>query len=70
MRPKGNGRPNSGTHARASDLVGEAAESKVRELHGRGSGRAAHAEKITGRAGVMQRQPQRKGAGRLARAND
>jgi len=70
MRTNGNGRPNSGTHARASDLAGEAAESRVRPLHGRGSGTAARAEKLTGRAGVTQRQPHREGAGRLARAND
>jgi hypothetical protein len=70
MRTNGNGRPNSGTHARASDLAGEAAESRIQVLHGHGSGRVAHAQKLTGRAGVMQRQPKGKGAGRLARTID
>ena len=70
MRTNGNGRPNSGTHARASDLASEEAEAKIRALHGHGSGRAARAEKLAGGPGVMHRQPQRKGAGWLARASD
>jgi len=70
MRTNGNGRPNSGARARASDLAGEAAESTVRALHRHGSGRAAHAEKLSGGTGGIQRQPHRQGSGRLARAGD
>jgi hypothetical protein len=70
MRPIGNGRPNSGTNARASDLAGKATEARFEALHERGSGKAAIDRSKAG-AGSMRLVPaERKGAGRLARAKD
>jgi hypothetical protein len=70
MRPIGNGRPNSGTNARASDLGGKATEARLKALHERGSGKAAINPPKTG-FGLARLMPvERKGAGRLARAND
>ena len=70
MRPIGNGRPNSGTTARASDLAGDATDARRKALRGRGSGKVA-INQAKGGSGLVRLMPvQRKGAGRLARAKD
>jgi hypothetical protein len=70
MRPIGNGRPNSGTTARASDLAGESGEARLKALHERGSGKAA-IDRSKAASGSMRGVPvERKGAGRLARVKD
>jgi hypothetical protein len=71
MRPIGNGQPNSGTNARASDLAGKATEARLKALHERGSGKAAINRELKTGVGAARRVPvERKGAGRLARAKD
>jgi hypothetical protein len=70
MRPIGNGRPNSGTNARASDLAGDAPDARLKALHERGSGKAAINPSKTGFDLVRLMPVERKGAGRLARAKD
>jgi len=78
MRPIGNGRPNSGTTARLSDLSGERGEggelriqARIHGLHERGSGRNAKLRESKDVLGVAGRQPKaRQGSGRLARAID
>jgi hypothetical protein len=70
MRPIGNGRPNSGTNARASDLAGKATEARLMALHERGSGKAAINPSKTGFGLARLMTAERNGAGRLARAND
>jgi hypothetical protein len=78
MRPIGNGRPNSGTTARISDLSGEGGEggvlriqARIQGLHERGSGRNATRHESKDAMGVAGRQPiARQGAGRLARSAD
>ena len=71
MRPIGNGRPNSGTNARASDLTGEGLDGRFKALRERGSGKAAiNHEWKTGPGAFRRISVQRKGAGRLARTKD
>lgn len=78
MRPIGNGRPNSGTTARLSDLSGEGGDggvlriqAQIQGLHERGSGRNATLHESRDAMGVAARQPiARQGAGRLARSAD
>jgi len=78
MRPIGNGRPNSGTTARLSDLSGEGGQggeprihARIHGLHERGSGRTAKLRGSKAAKGTAGRQSQaRQGSGRLARAAD
>ena len=75
MRPIGNGRPNSGTTARLSELSGEGGElriqARIQGLHERGSGGTAKRLESKAAKGIAGRQPiARQGAGRLARAPD
>ena len=71
MRPIGNGRPNSGTNARARDLAGGDIDARFEALHERGSGKTAVNPDLRTGAGTARRMSaERKGAGRLARAKD
>jgi hypothetical protein len=70
MRPIGNGRPNSGTTARASDLAGKGSQARFEALHERGSGKAAINRSKAGSRLARLMPVERKGAGRLARARD
>ena len=77
MPPNGNGRPNSGTSARAQDVSGDNGDpgdngvARFEDLHRRGSGRSATRPDHGTAVGVNGRLSiERQGAGRLARVRD